>query len=145
MKTIVRDILACLIGLVVGSGINMGLVILGPSIVPPPAGVDVTNAESIAASMHLFEPKHFVVPFLAHSLGTLFGALTAYVIAGTYKSIVAYAIGALFLVGGIYASTIIPAPAWFIALDVIVAYIPMAWIGTQLGGRLGNGSAVGAP
>ena len=27
----------------------------------------------------------------------------------------------------------IPAPAWFIALDLIVAYIPMAWIGGRLG------------
>jgi hypothetical protein len=27
----------------------------------------------------------------------------------------------------------IPAPAWFIALDLIAAYLPMAWLGAKLG------------
>jgi hypothetical protein len=34
--------------------------------------------------MHLFEPRHFVMPFLAHALGTLAGALAAFLIAATY-------------------------------------------------------------
>jgi hypothetical protein len=138
MNDIVRSILACLIGLVVGSGVNMALVVLGPSLIPPPAGVDVTNVESIAASLHLFEPKHFVSPFLAHSLGTMFGALTAYLISKSHKTIVAYVVGAFFLAGGITASFMIPAPAWYIVLDLVVAYIPMAWIGARLGSYFSN-------
>ena len=31
--------------------------------------------------MHLFEPKHLVFPFLAHAVGTLVGALVAYLVA----------------------------------------------------------------
>ena len=42
--------------------VNMGLIIAGPMLVPPPAGVDVSSAESIAASIHLFEPQHFLFP-----------------------------------------------------------------------------------
>jgi hypothetical protein len=34
------------------------------------------------------------------------------------------------------ASFMIPAPAWFIALDLLVAYLPMAWLATQLGARI---------
>ncbi len=50
----------------------------------------------------------------------------------------ALAIGAVFLCGGIMASFMIPAPAWFIALDLVAAYIPMAWLaarGTVMTGR----------
>jgi hypothetical protein len=49
----------------------------------------------------------------------------------------AYVVGGFFLVGGIAASAMIPAPTWFKALDVVLAYLPMAW----LGGRIGGGRA----
>ena len=83
--------------------------------------------------MHLFEPRHFIMPFLAHALGTLAGALAAYLIAATYKAQMAYVIGAIFLCGGVAASYMIPAPTWFIALDLVAAYLPMAWLGIQIG------------
>jgi hypothetical protein len=34
----------------------------------------------------------------------------------------------------------IPAPMWFIALDLAVAYLPMAWVGVSLGRRIRNES-----
>jgi hypothetical protein len=136
MKTILRNIFAVIIGLAVGGALNMTLVIVSPHVIAPPAGVDVTDSESLRTSMHLFEPKHFVFPFLAHALGTLAGALLAFLIAASYRSVFAYTIGAVFLAGGIAATFMIPAPAWFIILDLAAAYIPMAWIGTQLGRRI---------
>ena len=96
MKIIIRNVLAVIVGLVLGSSVNMGLIVLAPSLIPPPARVDVTNAQSIAASIHLFEPKHFVFPFLAHALGTLVGALAAFLIAGSRRPVFAYAIGVTF-------------------------------------------------
>jgi len=48
----------------------------------------------------------------------------------------AYAIGVLFLCGGIAASFMIAAPAWFIALDLVAAYLPMAWLAARLGARM---------
>lgn len=131
-----RNILAVIVGLAVGAGVNMMLVILGPTVVPPPPGVDVTDAESLSASMHLFEAKHFLFPFLAHALGTLAGALTALRVMADYRPVFAYVVGAAFLAGGISASFVIPAPTWFIFLDLVVAYIPMAWVGTVIGRRL---------
>jgi len=141
MNTIAWNIAAVLIGAIVGSIVNLGLIILGSSIIPAPAGVDVTNAESIAASIDQFQIQHFIFPFLAHALGTLVGAVIAYVVAARNKQIFAYAIGGLFLLGGILNSFAIPAPVWFIALDIIAAYIPMAWLAIQLSSKINIGQA----
>jgi len=134
--TVFRNILAVIIGLAVGSGVNMSLVVLGPHVILPPSGVDVTDAQSISASMHLFKPQHFVFPFLAHALGTLAGALTAFLIAASHRFVFAYAVGTLFLVGGIAACFMIPAPRWFIILDLLLAYLPTAMIATLVGRSL---------
>ena len=75
------------------------------------------------------------MPFLAHAVGTLAGALAAYLIAASHRARIAYAIGALFLCGGVAASFMIPAPAWFIALDLLAAYIPMAWLAVRIAPR----------
>jgi hypothetical protein len=136
MPNALRNTLAVIAGFVIGSIVNMTIVTVGPTLIPPPAGVDVTNAESLAKAIHLFEPRHFVMPFLAHAVGTFAGAIAAYLIAASYKVRIAYAIGVVFLCGGIAASFMIPAPKWFLALDVLVAYLPMAWLGIKLGGCL---------
>lgn len=135
MPTLLRNVLAVVAGLFVGGGVNMALVMLSPSIIPPPAGVDVRDVESIAGAIHLFQPRHFVMPFLAHALGTLAGALTAYLVAASHRARFAYGIGALFLCGGIASVFMIPAPGWFIAVDLLAAYVPMAWLGARIGSR----------
>lgn len=114
----------------------MAIVTFGPSVIPPPPGVDVTNTESIAATMHLFQPKHFAVPFLAHALGTLAGTLIVCLAAAGNQTRLPYVVGAVFLAGGIAASIMIPAPLWFIVLDLAVAYFPMSWVAIKLGRRL---------
>lgn len=135
MKPTFRNILAVIAGLVVGGALNLSLILVGNSVVPSPEGIDVTSMESLEASMHLFEPKHFLFPFLAHALGTLAGALTAALIAPNHKMGFALAMGALFMLGGITNAFMLPAPAWFIAVDLILAYIPMAWIAGGLANR----------
>jgi hypothetical protein len=143
MPHLLRNVLAVLAGIAIGAGVNMALITLSPSLIAAPAGVDVNSAESLSKGMHLFEPRHFVMPFLAHAVGTLAGALTADLIAATYKAPMAYVVGVVFLCGGVAASFMIPAPAWFIALDLLVAYLPMAQVGIQIGSRLlpGNDSS----
>ena len=76
------------------------------------------------------------MPFLAHALGTFTGALAAYLIAASYKVQIAYVIGAVFLCGGVAASFMIPAPIWFIVLDLSAAYLLMAWLAIQVGARM---------
>ena len=135
MPKLLRTVLAVLAGIAIGGTVNMALIIFSPALIPPPPGVDVNNAESLSKGIHLFEPRHFLLPFLAHALGTLAGSLAAYTIAAVYKPQLAYVIGAVFLCGGVAASFMIPAPIWFIALDLLGAYLPMAWLAVQVGQR----------
>lgn len=141
MPNYLRNALAIVGGIVIGSAVNAALITLSPSLIPPPSGVDVNSPESLSSSMHLFEPRHFLMPFLAHALGTLAGAFASYLIAVTYKIRMAYVVGALFLCAGIAASFMIPAPAWFIALDLLAAYIPMAWLGIRIGKAMKRGNS----
>jgi len=132
MKTTLRNILAGIAGVIVGSMVNMGLIMMSDSVISPPAGVDVTDMESLQESMHLFAPRHFVFPFLAHALGTLVGAIVAACFAASHKLRFALGIGAVFLVGGIMNVFMLPAPAWFVTLDLTCAYLPMGWLGGKL-------------
>jgi hypothetical protein len=131
MKPLLRNIAAVLLGIVVGSVINMCLIMVSGNVISPPAGADVTTMEGLKASMHLFEPKHFLFPFLAHALGTLAGAAVAATVAGSRRVACAFVVGAFFLVGGIANVIMLPAPLWFSAADLILAYLPMAWLGSR--------------
>ena len=133
MNPIIKNIIAVIAGFILGSIINMSLITVSGSIIPAPNGADVTTLEGLKATIHLFEPKHFLFPFLAHALGTLGGAFLAAKIAATHKLIFAMSIGFLFLVGGVANILMLPSPLWFTLVDLIGAYLPMAFAGYQLG------------
>ena len=44
-------------------------------------------------------------------------------------------IGVLFLIGGITVNYVLPGPIWFAIVDIVLAYIPMAWIGGKIVGK----------
>ena len=92
MKVIAKNVVALIVGILIGGIINMALIIVSPFVIPPPEGVDVTSAESLRSSIHLFEPRHFLFPFLAHALGALAGAIFAALMAATHRSRFALAV-----------------------------------------------------
>jgi len=132
VNPVVRNVLAVIAGIVLGSIVNMSIVTLGGAVVAPPPGADLTTTEGLRGSMHLLELRHFVFPFLAHALGTLAGAWAAASIGASARQTLALIVGCVFLAGGVAAALMLPAPLWFEALDVIVAYLPMAWLGARL-------------
>jgi hypothetical protein len=132
MNPIIKNTIAVIAGFILGSIINMSLITISGSIIPTPNGADVTTLEGLKATIHLFEPKHFLFPFLAHALGTLGGAFVAAKIAATHKLIFAMSIGFLFLVGGVANILMLPSPLWFTLVDLVGAYLPMAFVGYQL-------------
>lgn len=136
MNPIVRNILAVVAGVPVGMAVNMGIVMLSGHLIPPPEGADTTSYESLSASMHLFGPQHFLMPFLAHALGTLAGATLAALIAVSHRLWFAMGIGLLTMAGGIGAVVMLPAPLWFEVLDLGLAYIPMVWLGHSIAIRV---------
>jgi hypothetical protein len=132
MNPIIRNILAVVAGLVVGGVVNMGIVEISGSIIPPPKGADITTMEGLKASLHLFQPINFLFPFLAHALGTLVGAGLAAFIAVNHKMKFALGIGGFFMIGGILNIVMLPSPLWYTVVDLVGAYIPMAYLGGRL-------------
>lgn len=133
MNPTLRNILAVIAGLFIGGFVNGGIIAISSSVIPPPEGADVTTMEGLKASMHLFQPINFLMPFLAHALGTLIGAMVAALLAVNNKLRPAMIVAVLFMVGGIMNVVMLPAPLWFNAVDLLLAYIPMGLIGARLG------------
>jgi len=135
MNPILKNILAVLAGLIIGNIVNMGIVNLSSIVIPLPDGVDTSTMEGLKAGMRLFEPKHFIMPFLAHALGAFFGALITAKIAATHKLKLALGIGVFFLLGGITMVFMLPSPTWFNVLDLSLAYIPMGYLAGKLASK----------
>lgn len=132
MNPILRNILAVITGLIIGSVVNMSIIMISGSVIPPPEGVDMTSQEGLEKGMHLLEAKHFIMPFLAHTVGTFAGAFLCALIAANHKLKFALGIGVFFLLGGIFNVIVLPAPLWFSVVDLMFAYIPIAWIAGKI-------------
>lgn len=128
MNIFLRNVLAIITGWLCGSAINIGLIKTGSSIFPI-KGIDPNDMEAFAEIMPSLDPEFFIFPFLAHAFGTLTGAFVAALISKVHKMKVALIIGGLFLLGGILINYMLPAPSWFTISDILIAYLPMAWIG----------------
>jgi len=125
MNTLLRNIFAVIAGGILGAVVNMSFIVAGSRILPLSESFHPMNALN-------WELKFFIFPFLAHALGTLAGAFVAAKIASTYKKTFAMLVGAFFLIGGTMMVFILPAPVWFVVLDLVVAYIPMGWLGWRI-------------
>ena len=125
MKIFFRIILSLILGVVSGSIVNMILIIAGSHIVIIPENFNPMNAQDWPLAL-------FIFPFLAHSLGSLTGGFLAAKFSKDHSFITALMVGAWFLAGGTYMVVILPAPNWFIILDICVSYIPMALLGWKL-------------
>ena len=135
MNPILKNILAVIAGWLGGSAINMGLIQIGHKLFPI-MGIDPSDMEALADVMPTLGFEYFIFPFLAHALGTLVGAAIAFFIAASHKMKCALGIGVLFLLGGIMVNYILPGPTWFAVTDIVLAYIPMAWIGGKIAEKI---------
>lgn len=133
MNPRLRNILAVIGGWIIGSVVNMFIVSISGDVIPTPEGFDMTTPEGLKGAMEVMETKHFIMPFLAHALGTLVAAFLAVKLSTSKKLYFALIIGTLFFVGGVMVSQMIGAPFNATAIDLLFAYLPMAWIGYKLG------------
>ena len=118
--------------LFVGSIINMSLIWIGGQLIPAPAGHDLLTPIGFEKALPFLTPMHFLFPFLAHALGTLSGAMLVCWLKPKETRKYILIVGGITLLGGIAAGFMIPAPGWFIAADLLLAYIPMAFLGEYL-------------
>lgn len=128
MNSSLKNFLVLIVSIIIGSMINMAIVMLSSTIISPPAGTDTSTIEGLKKALPLFTPKHFLFPFLAHALGTFFGALFAYKFSNKNPKLIAMLVGFIFLIFGSINVYTLPAPMWFNALDLVGAYIPMAYL-----------------
>ena len=138
MNPVLKNILAVIVGWIGGSIVNMTLVKIGHKLVPI-EGIDPNSMTELAAVMPTLEFKYFIFPFLAHALGTLVGAIIAGLLAVSHKMKFSLGIGILFLIGGIMVNYMLPGPTWFAATDILIAYIPMAWLGGKIAIKYSRG------
>lgn len=126
MNKSVRIFIGVLIGLIIGSAVNMGIVMIGSELIPFPLPLD-SDPEELRKVIPTLGFEYFVFPFLSHAFGTFIGSLFSGRIGQKqYASII---IGVFFLIGGIVNIFMIPAPLTFVIIDIAVAYIPMAMLG----------------
>ncbi len=135
MHPILKNILAVTVGLLIGGAVNMAIILLSDRLIAPPEGADLKTMEGLKAAMPLMEPKHFLLPFLAHALGTLVGGFIAARFAANHSLKWGLLIGACFLIGGIANILMLPSPIWFTILDLVLAYLPMGYLGAKLAKR----------
>ena len=112
----------------------MAIITVGPMVIPPPEGVDMSDMDKFADNLKLLEPTNFIAPWLAHALGTLAGACITAKVAASHKMKFAFGIVVFFLLAGIMMVSMFGGPVWFNVLDLIGAYLPMGYLGGMLGG-----------
>lgn len=128
MNNKTKNILIIFGGIIIGSIVNMIIISISHFFIPLPEGVDVTNAENLKTSIHLFKPLHFIFPFIAHALGTFVGSFFSCYFHSINKLKAVFVVGIWFLFGGVVNTILLSAPAWFNFIDLSFAYIPMSYL-----------------
>ena len=120
-------IIACLL---LGGLLNQQIIDIQSYFIPLPAGFNLSSEEGMKQSMKLLSARHFLFPFLAHALGTLLSSSLAVIFLKNSARLryILWLIGGLFFAAGTYMVIILPSPWWFNAVDLILAYFPMAWL-----------------
>jgi hypothetical protein len=125
-----------LIALFSGAMLNGAIINISSKVIAPPKGLELNTAEGLQAAMPHMGPEHFLFPFLAHALGTLLSALLITRFLKSQQFVFSMMAGILFLLGGVSMVIMLPeTPIWFVLVDLLFAYIPMAYLGYKMACR----------
>ena len=97
---------------------------------PPPPGLDLTNAETIANFASTMPTGALAIVLLGWLLGVLVGASVAAWIATRHRMACALAIGAVDVVLTAANAVSIPHPTWVMAAGILLP-IPLAWLAAK--------------
>lgn len=116
----VRRILAVIAGIVVGS-IGIWLMErLGHSLYPFPAGMKLDDIEGFKAYVDNLPFMGKFIVILGYALGALLSGFVATKVANNNKPTAAMICGIIFLFFTIYNMVLLPTPAWFWVLGIVV-------------------------
>ena len=122
----IRNTLATVAGLAVGSIINMALILLNAYVLfPMPEGMDMHDPEQMNAYVAGLPLPAFLVVLAAHLGQSFVGGWTAARLAGSKPLLLAMIVGVISLAGGILNMMTIRGPTWmYIELPL---YLVVAW------------------
>ena len=139
-----RNGLAALVGVIAAVILTMILQLVVHSIDPPSRELNdairkiydqdpvvIEEAREIFARELPEHPLQLVLVIVTHAAGTFFGSFTAVRISREAHIIPASIVAGLMLLGGIFNVMLIPHPAWFNAIDLLL-YIPAALLAWKL-------------
>lgn len=131
-----RCIVGVIGGAIAGSVFNMAVILLSWAVYPPPAGANLSDPATMSAHVQSLPLPAFLIILVAHAGGALVGGLVAALIARRAQSVLGAIVGGFFLLGGIMNALSIPAPLWFVIVD-LVSYVPCGVVGARLAPRRG--------
>jgi hypothetical protein len=133
---ILKRTIVILLSIFIGAQVNGAFLTLGTNLIPPPEGCNLNTMDGLKAAVPFLEAKHYLFPFLAHAIGTLISAVLITRFLKSQQFVFAMMAGVLFLIAGISMVIMLPGtPIWFVLVDLIVAYIPMAYLGNKIASR----------
>jgi hypothetical protein len=125
-----RDIIAVLVGWIVGMAAKMAFYYLNVALYPMPDGVTFNDKEGFAAYVETLPLTAFLIVLVAHLSQAFFGALVAAKISRKRPMVVAMIIGVLSLIGGYINMQSIQLPTWmWIEMPL---YLVFAWLAAYL-------------
>lgn len=130
---ILKRTIVIILSIFIGAQVNGAFLTLGTNLIPPPEGCNLNTMDGLKAAVPFLEAKHYLFPFLAHALGTLLSALLITRFLKSQQFVFSMMAGVLFLIAGISMVIMLPGtPIWFVLVDLIGAYIPMAYLGNRI-------------
>lgn len=108
----VRNVGAVILGMLIGSVVNMAVVVGMTVIWPLPEGVDIANTEQMAAYVATLPAAAWLCAMLAHLLQALVGGGVAARVGRSHPVRLALVVGGLSLIGGVMNAINLSAPLW---------------------------------
>lgn len=126
----IRNALSVLLGLFVGSALNMAIVLLMMVIWPLPEGVDMSNPEQMAVHVATMPVIAWLMAMVAHLTQAFGGGWVAARVGGSHPMMLALIVGGLSMIGGILNGISLNMPMW------MWIELPLYWVVAAIAGRL---------
>ena len=127
----IRNIIAVVVGVIVGMVFNMAVVILNTAVLfPVPEGFNWNDPDAVGAYFTNLPLPAFLVVLVAHLGQAFFGGLVAALISRNAAMTVAMIIGVLSMLAGIANMMMVPNPAWM--WIEVPLYLVAAWFAGRI-------------
>lgn len=148
MNPTLRKIFGVIAGIGIGGALVVVVELLNSTVFPPPAGVDLTDPETVARLIAEGGPLPLLGVGVAWFVGTFVGAFMATRVAQTRGRIPGGVVTAFFFAGALWTLTSFPHPAWFWAVGLgaiaLAGHLGHA-VGARPPGAVAHGGTKEAP